>query len=73
MEVPYLPEQPVGADDFATCRAKRRLLRNKVRVFNPERFSVGYLHVIYIFVIPERLENSICKAKNHDVLYGLFA
>ena len=40
---------------------------------NPDGLGVGYLNVIDVLPVPERLEDAVGKTKDQQVLYCLFA
>src|SRR5882724_10920955 len=42
-------------------------------VLDADGFGRGDLHVVNVVAIPERLDDVVGKAEDHDVLHGLFA
>ena len=48
-------------------------LVKRAAMFHANTLRGGDLHVIHVIAVPERLDDVVGKAKNHHVLYGLFA
>ncbi len=42
-------------------------------VLDADGFGRGDLHVVDVVAVPERLDDVVGKAEDHDVLHGLFA
>src|SRR5438094_6292246 len=42
-------------------------------LLHAHRLGIGDLHVIDIAAVPDRLKDSVIKAKDQDVLHGFFA
>ena len=50
----------------------RTLVKRSAR-FHAHGLCHGDLHVVNVFAAPQRLENTVGKAHEHDVLHRLFA
>ena len=54
--------------------AKRaRGLIKSAAMLHADGFGGGDLHVVHIIAVPERFDDIVRKAEDHDILYGLFA